>query len=166
VFSLAAIFHKVRWLGVQGCNIIVTPVPEGAVVCSYLGELVSDHDMRLRESVEAQHDHTVELEADYYTCWKHLKLRGRYSMIDAESFGNSGRFLNHGCGTSANLTRCIVEQHSQSALLCFVASRDILAGEELRWDYFSGKEGKDKKKFMWWGACCCPECASERSGEK
>jgi SET domain-containing protein len=75
--------------------------------------------------------------------------------------------LNHGCGTSANLTRCIVEQHSQSALLCFVASRDILAGEELRWDYFSGKEGKDKKKFMWWGACCCPECASdEGSGEK
>ena len=135
-------------------------------MCSYLGELVSDHDMRLRESVDAQHDHTVELEADCCTCWKHLKLGGRCSMIDAGSFGNSGRFLNHGCGTSANLTRCIVEQHSQSALLCFAASRDILVGEELRWDYFSGKEGKDKKKIMWWGACSCTECASEGSGDK
>jgi SET domain-containing protein len=138
-------------------------IPQGATVCSYLGELVSDNDMSVRESHSSQWEHTVELEA-YYKCWSHLKLRGRHSYIDADRCGNTGRYLNHACGSSVNLQRCILEQHGQAAVLSFVASRDIVAGQELRWNYFSGKEGKDQKKLMWWGACCCPDCTADISG--
>ena len=30
-----------------------------------------------------------------------------------------------------------------------MARRDIAAGEELRWNYFAGKEGKDKRESMY-----------------
>ncbi len=36
-----------------------------------------------------------------------------------------------------------------SSRSCFVARRDIAAGEELRWNYFAGKEGKDKRESMY-----------------
>jgi SET domain-containing protein len=133
-------------------------IPRGAIVCCYLGELVAENDISLQRS------HTIELEA-YYKCWAYLKLNGRHSLIDAHKCGNTGRFINHGCGSSANLIQCILEQHSQCAVLCFVARREIAAGEELRWNYFSGKEGKDKQKCMWWGECSCPDCNPGTRGE-
>ncbi len=74
-------------------------IPQGAVVCSYLGEVVTDLDMSLREVLESQHDHTIDLEA-YYKCWKHLKIRGRHSMLDAHSCGNTGRLLKRHTLTS------------------------------------------------------------------
>jgi hypothetical protein len=68
-------------------------IPYGAVVCSYLGEVVTDLDMSLREALHVERNHTIDLEA-YYKCWKHLKLKGRHSLIDAHSCGNAGRLLN------------------------------------------------------------------------
>lgn len=152
------------WTRTCGAGIFAScDIPQGAAVCPYIGELVSDNDMTVRESRNSQRDHTLELEP-YYKCWSHLKIRGRYSLIDADRCGSIGRYANHACGDSVNLQRCILEQHSQVALLVFVASRDISAGDELRWDYFSGKEGKDRQKLMWWGACSCPDCSADRSG--
>ena len=147
-----------------GAGVFATcDIPQGAHVCCYLGEIASDKDMSVREACLSQCDHTIELEA-YYRCWSHLKLRGRHSYIDASRCGNTGRYLNHGCGGCVNLQRCVLEQHSQAAVLSFVASRDIAAGQELRWNYFSGKEGKDQKNLMWWGACACPDCIDDGSG--
>jgi hypothetical protein len=138
-------------------------VPQGAAVCCYLGEIVSDYEMNMREGVGNQRNHTVELDS-YYKCWSHLKIKGRHSFIDADRCGNTGRFINHGCGNSANLITCIVEQHSHSAVIGLIASRDIPKGQELRWNYFSGKDGIEKKNLMWWGDCFCPDCVSENSG--
>jgi hypothetical protein len=76
----------------------------GAVVCSHLGEVITDWDVRMREALESHHKHTIDMDS-FYKCWTHLKVRGRHSLVDAHSCGDTGRLLKHVIRHTSHFTR-------------------------------------------------------------
>ncbi|XP_003371827.1 histone-lysine N-methyltransferase, H3 lysine-36 specific [Trichinella spiralis] len=58
-------------------------------------------------------------------------------VIDATSFGNAARFINHSCDPNCRAEKWMVEGKHRLAI---VANRDISKGEELTLDYgYAGK---------------------------
>jgi ankyrin repeat protein len=131
-------------------------IPAGALVAPYIGEVTtaSEANTRAADSAAASADfYRLDLECKP---WLHLKkqLGGEYAVLDAARFGNVARFFNHGC--VPNLARAAVEWPGQEAgaLVFLYAQKDICAGTELTWDYFSGCRGA--MGFQ----CACPACVA------
>lgn len=110
----------------QGCRTL-TPIPKGAFVCEYVGVLVSS-DAPPNNYTFCVREHVGDMVI--ITC------------VDARDTGGFARFVNHSCEPS--LTVVPVRVDTPEPHLCFFATQDILAGQELTVDYgLWGGDGPD-----------------------
>ncbi|XP_015108514.1 histone-lysine N-methyltransferase EHMT1 [Diachasma alloeum] len=98
------------------------PIPKGAYVCEYIGEIISDSEADHRE------DDSYLFDLD--------NRDGETYCIDARRYGNLARFINHSCAPNLLPVRVFVEhQDLHFPRIAFFANRDIAADEELGFDY-------------------------------
>ncbi|GAB4841259.1 hypothetical protein Ancab_021991 [Ancistrocladus abbreviatus] len=112
-------------------------LPKGAFVCEYVGEILTIKELYrrvLRRSFSEKTSYAVLLDAD----WGSGVLKDEQTLcLDATSYGNVARFLNHRC-LDANLIHIPVEVDTPNHLyyhVAFFTARKVDALEELTWDY-------------------------------
>jgi histone-lysine N-methyltransferase SUV39H len=67
-----------------------------------------------------------------------VAARPRYT-IDARTYGSLSRFLNHSCEPNLRVQPIYIETHDPHMHgVAFFTARDVLAGEQLTFDYFGG----------------------------
>ncbi|XP_028758274.1 probable inactive histone-lysine N-methyltransferase SUVR2 isoform X1 [Neltuma alba] len=124
-------------------------LPKGAFVCEFVGEILTLKELHERNMQCAQngtYTYPVLLDAD----WDSGVITDKEALcLDAASYGNIARFINHRC-LDANLIEIPVEVETSDHHyfhLAFFTSRKVAALEELTWDYgidFDDNEGPVK----------------------
>ncbi|OMO92430.1 hypothetical protein COLO4_17608 [Corchorus olitorius] len=120
--------------GVQTVN----DLPRGAFVCEYVGEIITNAEMHVRNMQSRsgnKHIYLVPLDADWYT--EGILEDEKALYLDGTLYGNVARFINHRC-CDANLVGIPVEVESPDHhyyRFAFFTTREIAAMEELTWDY-------------------------------
>ncbi|RWR95661.1 SET domain-containing protein [Cinnamomum micranthum f. kanehirae] len=109
-------------------------IPRGTFICEYVGEVLSDQ--------EANNRYENEGCSYLYDISAHIEdMNGMNEgtvpyVIDATHYGNVSRFINHSCSPNLVNYQVLVESMDcQLAHIGFYASRDIVLGEELAYDY-------------------------------
>ncbi|KAG4976809.1 hypothetical protein JHK86_036283 [Glycine max] len=112
-------------------------LPKGAFVCEFVGEILSMkelHERNLKCTENGKYTCPVLLDAN----WDSGYVKDEEALcLDAASFGNTARFINHRC-SDANLIEIPVEVEDPGHYyyhFAFFTSRKISAQEELTWDY-------------------------------
>ena len=134
---------QTRRSGVHGKGVFaLQDLAEGETLIEYLGEVISwPEALRRHPHDPAQPNHTFYFHID----------DGR--VIDAKVGGNSSRWINHSCQPNC-------EADEESGRVFIKALRNILAGEELFYDYGLIIDAKYTKKLKaeypcWCGAKSC-----------
>ncbi|XP_075734779.1 histone-lysine N-methyltransferase EHMT1-like [Rhipicephalus microplus] len=118
-------------------------IPQGAFVCEYVGEMLSDSDADNRE-------------ADAYLFDLENK-DGETYCLDARHYGNVCRFVNHLCEPNLAPVRVFVEhQDMHFPRMAFFSLRPIARNEELGFDY--GEKFWTIKYKMFTCECGHPNC--------
>lgn len=118
-------------------------IPQGSFICEYIGELISDSEADRRE------DDSYLFDLD--------NKDGETYCIDARWYGNISRFINHLCEPNVIPVKVFVDhQDMRFPRICFFASRDIKAREELGFDY--GEKFWVIKWKQFTCACGSPKC--------
>ncbi|XP_029649008.1 histone-lysine N-methyltransferase EHMT2 isoform X3 [Octopus sinensis] len=118
-------------------------IPQGVFICEYIGELISDSEADRRE------DDSYLFDLD--------NKDGETYCIDARRYGNISRFINHLCEPNVIPVKVFVDhQDMRFPRICFFASRDIKAGEEMGFDY--GEKFWVIKWKQFTCACGSPKC--------
>ncbi|TSA12907.1 MAG: SET domain-containing protein [Comamonadaceae bacterium] len=116
--NLASRRIQVRRSGVHGKGVFaLQDIAQGEVLIEYVGEIIS--------WPEAQQRHPHDPADPNHTFYFHIN---ESCVIDAKVGGNSSRWINHAC--SANC-----EADEKDGRIFIKALRNILAGEELNYDY-------------------------------
>uniref|UniRef100_A0A7N0U8S0 SET domain-containing protein n=1 Tax=Kalanchoe fedtschenkoi TaxID=63787 RepID=A0A7N0U8S0_KALFE len=129
-------------------------LPKGAFVCEYVGEILTNAELFERNMKNTlKHSYPVLLDAD----WASEKvLKDEEALcLDATTFGNVARFINHRCFDS-NMVEIPVEVETPDRhyyRLAFFTTRDVAAMEELTWDY--GIDFDDRKHPVKAFRCSC-----------
>lgn len=112
-------------------------IPEGALVCEYVGEVVNEAEMIRRMEWQAHYtpnDHEfyiMELDSGIY--------------VDGKHKGSESRHINHSCNPNLELERWVVNGKMRIGIF---AIRDIAMGEPLNYDYqFDTRESASFKCF-------------------
>ncbi|KAK6144249.1 hypothetical protein DH2020_021069 [Rehmannia glutinosa] len=103
-------------------------LPEGAFICEYVGEILTNmelYERNKKSSGDGKHVYPVLLDADWAT--EGILKDEEALCLDATHFGNVARFINHRC-FDGNLIEIPVQ-------LAFFTKRKVDALEELTWDY-------------------------------
>lgn len=102
-------------------------IPQLSFVCEYAGEIIGikEAQKRLKEAANDMNYLIVLRE--------HCASGMRLTCVDPRHFGNVGRFLNHSC--DPNLVMVPVRVENSVPRLALFARKNILAGEELTFDY-------------------------------
>ncbi|CAH1785968.1 unnamed protein product [Owenia fusiformis] len=117
-------------------------IPRGSFICEYVGELIPDAVADERE------DDSYLFDLD--------NRDGDTFCIDARKYGNVARFINHRCEPNIVPVKVFIDhQDLRFPRICFFASRDIKAGEELGFDY------GEKFWMVKWKHFLC-HCGSDR----
>ncbi|ESO01305.1 hypothetical protein HELRODRAFT_82032, partial [Helobdella robusta] len=104
-----------------GCRTLKN-ISKGTFVCEYAGELITDEEANRREDDSYLFDLDTQDEETY--------------CIDASKFGNVSRFINHLCEPNVKPVKVFVDHHDlRFPRICFFASKDIKAFDELGFDY-------------------------------
>ncbi|XP_042001377.1 histone-lysine N-methyltransferase SUVR4 isoform X2 [Salvia splendens] len=114
-------------------------LPQGAFVCEYVGEILTNMELYERNTQSAadnkKHVYPVLLDADWST---EENLKDEEALcLDATNCGNVARFINHRC-EDANLTDIPVQVETPDRHyyhIAFFTKRKVDALEELTWDY-------------------------------
>ncbi|XP_072928573.1 histone-lysine N-methyltransferase SETMAR isoform X1 [Hemitrygon akajei] len=140
VFKLQVFRTSKKGWGLQ----TLEPIKKGRFVCEYGGEIISFLEARRRIQCQNLDDMNYIIAVR-----EHLSSGEVLQMfVDPTHTGNVGRFLNHSC--DPNLYMVPVRVDSIIPRLALFAARDIVAEEELSYDY-SGrfnnllKEDSDKE---------------------
>lgn len=118
---------------------------KGTFVCEYVGEILTNIELfqRNEQNKDEKHTYSVLLDADWSS---EGFLKDENALcLDATSFGNVARFINHRC-VDANMVEIPVEVESPDHHyyhLAFFTTRDVKAMEELTWEYGSIDFGDD-----------------------
>uniref|UniRef100_A0A670XNU7 SET domain-containing protein n=1 Tax=Pseudonaja textilis TaxID=8673 RepID=A0A670XNU7_PSETE len=120
----------------------VQDFPQGAFLCQYFGELISNTEAAHRE--EDTYYFVVDMQD------------GRQCCLDGRYYGNVGRFLNHSC--QPNLVALQVALGYEIPGIAFFSTRAIQAGEELGFDY--GDQFWEVKS--WNCTCLCGSAGCRR----
>lgn len=116
---------------------------QGSFICEYVGELISDSEADNRE------DDSYLFDLD--------NKDGDTYCIDARRYGNVARFINHRCEPNIIPVKVFVDhQDLRFPRICFFATTDIKAGEELGFDYGEKFWIIKYKDFLC--ACGSPKC--------
>uniref|UniRef100_A0A8C5F5Y6 Euchromatic histone-lysine N-methyltransferase 1a n=1 Tax=Gadus morhua TaxID=8049 RepID=A0A8C5F5Y6_GADMO len=109
--------QKMGW-GVQALQ----DIPQGAFICEYVGEIVTDAEADKREN-------------DSFLFTLDNKV-GEVHCIDARRYGNVGRFVNHLCDPNLVAVRVFTShQDLRFPRIAFFSCRPIRAGEQIGFDY-------------------------------
>nr|KYP74130.1 Histone-lysine N-methyltransferase SUVR2 [Cajanus cajan] len=110
-------------------------LPKGAFVCEFVGEILTIKELQERNlkcNENGKYTYPVLLDAN----WDSGHVKDEEALcLDAASFGNTARFINHRC-FDANLVEIPVEVEDPSHYyyhFAFFTSRKIAAREELTW---------------------------------
>jgi len=125
-------------------------IPRGTRIIEYKGKLITDKEADRRYSrVQAHSPHTMLFSVDDGL------------VIDATRKGNSARWINHSCAPNCE----IEEEHHR---IFIEARRDIVAGEELTYDYNLQIGEKHTKAAKREHACFCGSrrCRGTMLGEE
>jgi SET domain-containing protein len=131
-------FFKVRRSKVHGLGVFAArAIRKGRRVVEYLGERVSHAEADNRYEDKDEHDnHTF------------LFIVDRKTVIDAGVDGNDARFINHSCEPN-----CESVTHHRRVFI--EAIRNIVAGEELAYDYQIQRDDDDPANVDEVFACRC-----------
>ncbi|XP_028058530.1 histone-lysine N-methyltransferase SUVR5-like isoform X2 [Camellia sinensis] len=109
----------------------------GTFVCEYVGEVIDEQEANKRRIRYGQ-----EGWGYFYVIDSHINDMSRLIegqlpyIIDATSYGNVSRYINHSCAPNLVNHQVLVESMDcQLAHIGLYANRDIAAGEELTYDY-------------------------------
>ncbi|GMH02562.1 hypothetical protein Nepgr_004401 [Nepenthes gracilis] len=111
-------------------------LPKGAFVCEYVGEILTIMELHRRKLQGSgdKHSYSVLLDAD----WGSGVITSEQALcLDATSYGNVARFINHRC-LDANLVQIPIEVDTPNHMyyrVAFFTAREVDAFEELTWDY-------------------------------
>jgi uncharacterized protein len=134
---------QVRRSGVHGKGVFaLTAIPAGETIIEYTGERITWKEaLRRHPHDPTQPNHTFYFHIDD----KHV--------IDANVGGNAARWINHACDTNCEADE--VDGH-----VYIKATRDVLPGEELFYDYGLVIDEKLTKKLKREYPCHCgsPHC--------
>ena len=131
---------SVRDAGRKGLGLFATqPIKSGTVVGVYLGELITEQELRLRTQMAARHSTKLNpLGMRYFA-----KL-AKDAIIDAKFRGNFTRFANNGGKKESNckMVKWCRKDHVRAKgrylqYLCLQAICDIAIDEEITFDYGS-----------------------------
>ncbi len=119
------------------------PIKEGQTVAEYRGDIV-------------RHSVANEREQRYRRQKKDLYLfaANPQQVIDGTDVGSIGRFMNHSCAPSCFIKQ-VEDKEAGIPHLAFFARTDILAGQELTFDYRLREEDDENK---WECKCGAPTC--------
>lgn len=118
---------------VRACEQIL----HGAFVCEYIGEIIDEQEATIRRKRYGEEGCSYLYEIDAY-CNDMSRLIEEQDpyVIDATTYGNVSRYINHSCLPNLTNHQVIVESMDcQLAHIGLYASRDIAIGEELTYDY-------------------------------
>lgn len=110
-------------------------VKRGSFICEYAGELISSEVAKRR----AQRDGVNYI----FVLKEHFSGSVTETIVDPTSIGNIGRYINHSCQPNAAIVPVRID--SPVPKLAVFATQDILAGEEVTYDYASGGCGVGTK---------------------
>ncbi|MED6181242.1 hypothetical protein PIB30_017633 [Stylosanthes scabra] len=120
-------------------------LPRGAFVCEFVGEILTVKELQERNmkcAVNGGYTYPVLLDAN----WGLRSVKDEEALcLDAASFGNAARFINHRCYDS-NLVEIPVEIEGPDRHYYHFAlftCRKVAANEELTWDYGIDFDGRD-----------------------
>ena len=109
---------QTRRSGVHGKGVFaLVDIAEGETIIEYVGEVIS--------WPEAQRRHPHDAQDPNHTFYFHIDEE---HVIDALFGGNSSRWINHSCDANC-------EADEREGRIFIMARRNILAGEELNYDY-------------------------------
>ncbi|PAV84959.1 hypothetical protein WR25_08515 [Diploscapter pachys] len=113
------------------------PIRRGQFITEYVGEVKLASSLKYsNKAYQLQIPRTLEFDD-----------KSESLVIDASGFGNEARFINHSCSPNALLVWVYSDDYGgHYARSCFFATRDIQAGEEIMYNYYSGAELKKKVK--------------------
>ena len=136
--------YAVRASSTHGRGLFATrTIRKGACILEYRGTRLDSAAADARPPTDpADPFHTLQFQLDDGT------------VIDASRHGNAARWINHGCEPN-----CEAVEHDDGRLFIY-ARRTIRAGEELRYDYRLGYEGRLTRRAERAFACRCgaPHC--------
>ncbi|PAV67475.1 hypothetical protein WR25_19507 [Diploscapter pachys] len=124
-------------------------IRRGQYIAEYVGEV------KLASSFEKDADETYQFQIP--GCFE-FDGKEDSLIIDASHFGSEARFINHSCTPNALPVWVYSDDYGDHyARSCFFAIRDIQAGEEITFNYYSGIDLKKKMKNG--VKCrCSPKC--------
>ena len=134
---------QVRRSGVHGKGVFaLQDIAEGDTVAEYVGEVISWD--------EAQDRHPHDPAQPNPTFYFHVDAD---RVIDANYGGNASRWINHACEPNC-------ETDEREGRIFIIALRDIVAGEELNYDYGLMLEERYTPKLKAEYPCWCgaPSC--------
>jgi SET domain-containing protein len=134
---------QTRRSGVHGKGVFaLVDIAEGETLIEYMGEVIS--------WPEAQSRHPHDPANPNHTFYFHVDEE---RVIDALYGGNSSRWINHACNPNC-------ETEEEGGRVFIKALRNILAGEELNYDYGlmidERYTAKLKAQYPCW--CSAPDC--------
>lgn len=133
IVRLEVFKHDEKGLGLRTLDF----VRRGQFICEYAGEVIPELEAQNRLDALTKDDMNY-----LFILREHFKSSIFCTYIDPRYKGNIGRFINHSC--NPNLCVVPVRVNNMIPRVCLFASRDILAGEEVTYDY--GQNNCDKVK--------------------
>lgn len=118
---------------VRACEQIL----HGTFVCEYIGEVIDEQEATIRRKRYGEEgcNYLYEIDAHSNDMSRLIEEQDPY-VIDATTYGNVSRYLNHSCLPNLTNHQVLVESMDcQLAHIGLYASRDIAIGEELTYDY-------------------------------
>ncbi|KAI0221973.1 hypothetical protein L0F63_007450, partial [Massospora cicadina] len=110
-------------------------IPKGRFVVEYVGEIINDEEAERRGRVYDSQGLTYLFDLDY----NYGPDEDCPFAIDAFKYGNISHFINHSCDPNIAVYPVFYESTDLNIHnLAFFATRDILQGEELCFDYSGG----------------------------
>uniref|UniRef100_A0A2P2KG46 Histone-lysine N-methyltransferase SUVR5-like isoform X2 n=1 Tax=Rhizophora mucronata TaxID=61149 RepID=A0A2P2KG46_RHIMU len=109
----------------------------GTFICEYIGEVLDEEEAKKRRNRYGKDGCSYIYNVDAHTndMSRLLGEQGQY-VIDATTYGNVSRFINHSCLPNLVNHQVLVDSmDSNRSHVGLFASRDIAFGEELTYNY-------------------------------
>lgn len=140
----------------KGCGLrALKDIKKGRFIIEYIGEVVERDDYEKRKikyAADKKHKHHYLCDTGIYT-------------IDATTYGNASRFVNHSCDPNAVCEKWSVPKTpGDISRIGFFAKRLIKAGEEITFDYQFVNYGRDAQQCLC-GASSCTGWIGEKPEE-
>ena len=133
-------WHSVRQSTLHGNGVFAArDIPAGTRILEYGGRRITP------EQADAMHP--VNPDDPFHTFFFALSSG---KVIDGGNRGTDARWINHSCAPN-----CETQENSAGTRVYIIALRDIMAGEELFYDYGLVMEGKITKKLQKQYLCLC-----------